>query len=61
LKKAAEVCRKCSVVIKRLTPAQIDEAMYASVKKIITMRMGTGGVAPRKKLWVSSKLKMNRE
>jgi hypothetical protein len=43
----------CRVVLQRLTPAQIDAAMYAGVKQVITRRMGTGGVAPRKILWKS--------
>jgi hypothetical protein len=47
-----------------LTQAEIDAAVNASVKKVITpsvkqvitARMNTGGVAPRKTLWKNSKV-----
>jgi hypothetical protein len=47
----------CSVVIQRMTTAEIEAAIYAGVKKVVTARMGTGGVAPRH--WIFSKGKKN--
>jgi hypothetical protein len=50
------------VVLRRLTEAEIDAAVNVkkfitpSVKQVITARMNTGGVAPRKTLWKNSKV-----